>query len=150
MEEDVAGRGHGMTRPGPDLPERVELRRPGSAEKPVPGGGTEPHYAGEVALEVPKGYRANEGGEVFAKASDGPAVVIAGVDCNHLEDRGTRQRRDHRLRLPLVQLAFQVFHSGTLQKFGCTAPHHPELKMSEVSTKQGGVSCPTVRCICRP
>src|SRR5438067_13049366 len=79
MEEDVAGRGHGMTRPGPDLPERVELRRPGSGEKPVPGGGTEPHYAGEVALEVPKGHRSNESWEVFAKASDGPAVVIAGL-----------------------------------------------------------------------
>ena len=59
VEEDVAWRGHGVTRPGLDLPERMELRRSGPAEKPVPGRGTEPHDAGEVALEVPKGHRSN-------------------------------------------------------------------------------------------
>jgi len=71
-----------------------------------------------VALEVPKGHRSNEGWEVFTEASDGLAVVVTRIGRNHQEDRGARQRRDHRLRLPLVQLAFQVFHSGTLQKFG--------------------------------
>src|SRR5207244_1363976 len=115
VEEDVAGRGHGMTRLRPDLPERMELRRSRSAEKPVPGGGTEPHDAGEVALEVAKGDHTNEGREVFTEASNSLAMVIAGVDRNHQEDRGARQRCDHRLRLPLAQLALQVLHSPTRQ-----------------------------------
>src|SRR2546429_7084995 len=118
MEEDIAGRGHGMTQPGSDLPERVELRRPGSAEKPVPGGGTEPHYAGEVALQVPKRNRSNEGREVFAEGSNGLAVVVTRIDRNYQEDRGARQRRDHRLRLPLAQLALQVFHSAPSKNLG--------------------------------
>src|SRR5207237_8473108 len=80
VEEDVAWRGHGMARLRPDLPERMELRRSGSAEKPVPGRGTEPHDAGEVALEVAKADRPNEGREVFAEGSTGRPLVIAGVD----------------------------------------------------------------------
>src|SRR5205807_8978737 len=122
VEEDVAGRGHGMTRLRPDLPERMELRRSSSAEEPVPGGGTEPHDAGEVALEVAKGDRPNQRREVFAEASDRLAMVIAGVDRNHQEDRRPRQRCDYRLRLPLARVALQVLHSPTRQKFGWMAP----------------------------
>ncbi len=38
VEEDIAGGGDRVARPGLDIPEWVELRRAGAAEEPVPGG----------------------------------------------------------------------------------------------------------------
>ncbi len=111
VEENVAGRGHGMARSSVELPEPVELRRLGRAEELVPGRRAKPDYAGQVALQVTVRNRPYQRREVPAECSDGRAVVIARVHRYHQKDCGARQRRDHRLRMRVAQLAFQALHS---------------------------------------
>ncbi len=81
-----------MTRSGADLAERVQLRRPRLAEKPVPRVGPEPHDAGKAGFEVAKFHGAQQRGEVPAERTDGGAIVRARIYRHDQEDRGAGER----------------------------------------------------------
>ena len=54
VKEEIAGGGDGMARAGFDFPKRMQFRRPRLTKEPVPGVGSNPHHAGEVAFDIAK------------------------------------------------------------------------------------------------
>ena len=52
VEEEIAGRGDGMARAGPDFPKRMQFRRPRLTKEPVPRVGSNTYHAGEVSLDI--------------------------------------------------------------------------------------------------
>src|SRR5256885_577534 len=67
VEQQVAGRGHRMARSGPDLAERMQLRRPRRAEEPIPRLRSKPHHAGQASLKIAETHGANQRRQISAQ-----------------------------------------------------------------------------------
>ncbi len=82
MEKDIARR-RGSVMYAVDLAERMQLFRGGCAEQPAPGRGTEPHHAGEIAVEIAEPHGPDNPRKVATKGANrlnGTAALVHGPD----------------------------------------------------------------------
>ena len=98
VEQDVAGRRDGLARPGPEFAERVQFRRARRAEQPVPNCRPERHDAGQIAFEIAKSDRPQQGAQIGAQGSRRRFGLGAGLDRDHKKDRGAGQLHRQQLR----------------------------------------------------
>jgi len=96
VEEHVARRRDGVTRPRADLAKRMQLGRPGLAKETIPRRGAETHDARKVFVGFAKPHGAQECRKVGAQRSHRCVIVGAGVDGHDQKDRRARQRRSDR------------------------------------------------------
>ncbi|GFO81086.1 MAG: hypothetical protein A49_07130 [Methyloceanibacter sp.] len=66
-----------------DLAERMQFFRGRRAEQPAPGRGTEPHHAGEIAVEIAESHGPDNSRKIAAKAANrlnGTAALVHSPD----------------------------------------------------------------------
>ena len=80
----------------PELTERMQFSRPGLAEEPVPGIGSEGRDTREAGVDVAELDRANQAGEVAAKRAQG--LVTLRLDTDNKKDCCACKWPEHFLR----------------------------------------------------
>src|SRR5690242_7674022 len=76
----------------------MKFGRTRRAKEAVPGIRTNPHDAGQGAVEIAKADTSKKRGKIRTEGKNGCTMIISGIDCDHKKNCDLRERRRNELR----------------------------------------------------